>query len=83
MPRKNHTSRSATTSRGRLTPVDVVFYGVAIFCLAIFAEPIYTLLNSNAGSLQTGEAYMFQLIFPALIGTIMTVVLLTGASGGN
>ena len=72
-----------SASRGRLTPVDVVFYGVAIFLLAIFADPIYTLLSQNSGSLQTGEAYLFQLIFPALVGTIMTVILLTAASGGN
>lgn len=82
MPRDT-THRPSTTARGRLTPVDVVFYGVAIFILAIMASPIYTLLSQNSGSLQTGEAYLFQMVFPALIGTIMTVIILTAASGGS
>lgn len=68
--------------RARLTPVDVVFYGVAIFLLAVFAKPIYTVMNDNAGYLGTGEGYLFQLIFPAVILTVMSVIWLTAVSGG-
>jgi len=71
-------------NRARLTPVDVVFYGVALALLAFFAEPIYTVMrdSASAGHLQTGEAYLFQIIFPALIVTIIIVTYLTAASGG-
>lgn len=68
--------------RARLTPVDVVFFGVALMLLAFFADPIYTVMRDNASSLGPGEAYLFQMIFPALVVTIMSVVYLTGASGG-
>jgi ABC-type transport system involved in cytochrome c biogenesis permease subunit len=68
--------------RARLTPVDVVFYGVALLLLSFMAEPIYTTLRDNADRLGTGEAYLFQLIFPAMILTLISVVYLTGASGG-
>lgn len=68
--------------RARLTPVDVVYYGVALFLLAILAEPMYIVLTDNAHRLGTGEGYLFQLIFPALLLTLASVVYLTGASGG-
>ena len=68
--------------RARLTPVDIVYYGVAVLLLGFLAQPMYQVLNDNAGELGTGEAYLFQLVFPALVVTIMVVVYLTGASGG-
>lgn len=68
--------------RARLTPVDVVFYGVALLLLAFMAEPMYSTLRDNAGHLGTGEAYLFQMIYPATILTLMSVIWLTAASGG-
>lgn len=68
--------------RARLTPVDVVYYGVAVFLLGILAGPIYTVLDDSSGSLGTAEAYLFQLVFPAMVLTVLTVVYVTGASGG-
>lgn len=68
--------------RARLTPVDIVYYGVALFLLSIFARPIYQVLNDNAGELGTGEALVFQMVFPALVVTLLFVVFLTAASGG-
>ncbi len=75
-------TRNYSDNRGRLTPVDIVYYGVAVLLLGFLAEPMYTVLNDNAGSLDTGTAYLFQLVFPALVVSVLTVVYLTGASGG-
>jgi len=69
--------------RARLTPVDVVYFGVAVFILGHFAGPIYTVLGDSAGSLGPGEAFLFQMIFPALLLTIISVVYLTAATGGS
>lgn len=68
--------------RARLTPIDVVIYGVVGLLLAIFGPMIYTVLRDSAGSLGTGEAYLFQMVFPAMIVTLMFVVYLTAVSGG-
>lgn len=78
--RRRHTPEA---DRGRLTPVDIVFYGVALFLLGILAGPIYTVLADSAGSLGTGTELLFHMVFPAMILTIMTVVYLTGATGGT
>ncbi|WP_049970762.1 hypothetical protein [Haladaptatus cibarius] len=75
-------TRNYSDTRGRLTPVDVVYYGVAVLLLGFLAEPMYTVMNDNAGELGTGTAYLFQLAFPAMVVTVLTVVYLTGVSGG-
>jgi len=69
--------------RGRLTPVDVVFYAVALFVIGIFVGPIVSLMEVNAGAMSTATAYVWQLIVPMLIVVILFVVYLTGASGGG
>lgn len=69
--------------RGRLTPVDVIFYGVALLLMGFLAAPIYSTLNANASSMGTGVGYLFQLVFPALVITILYRVYTTGASGGG
>lgn len=69
-------------SRARLTPVDIVYYGVVLTTLAIMAEPIYNALTNNAASLGTSEAYVFQLVFPAAIVTVLTMIYYTAVSGG-
>lgn len=71
------------TARGRLTPVDIVFYGVAVFLVGQLSVPIYTVLSNNAGEMGTGTAYLFQMVFPGLVMTILIVVYLTGATGGS
>lgn len=67
--------------RARLTPIDVVFLGIAIFILGNLAPPVYTVLADNAGEMSTGAAYVWQLIFPGLIVTILVVTYVTGVSG--
>lgn len=69
--------------RARLTPVDVVFFAVAFLLLSVFTPMIYTVLNDHAGSLGTGSGYIMQMIVPALIVTLLSLVVLTGASGGT
>lgn len=71
------------TERARLTPVDIVYYGVAVLLLGLLASPMYTVLNDNAGELGTGEALLFQMMFPAMLLTVMGIVYLTGATGGT
>jgi len=68
--------------RARLTPVDAVFIAVAIFVFGNLAAPVYTVLANNTGSMSTGAAYVWQLIFPGLIMTILIVTYVTGVSGG-
>jgi len=68
--------------RARLTPVDAVFIGVAIFILGNLAGPVYTVFANNTGSMSTGTAYVWQLIFPGLIATVLIVTYVTGVSGG-
>lgn len=72
-----------SVSRGRLTPVDVILFGVAVFILGNFIPPIYKLMNDNASSLGTPAAYLFQLVIPSLALSIMVVVYVTGATGGS
>jgi hypothetical protein len=68
--------------RARLTPVDAVFIGVAIFILGNLAQPVYTVLANNVGEMSTGAAYVWQLVFPGMIMTILVVIYVTGVSGG-
>lgn len=68
--------------RARLTPVDVVFYAVALFLLAIMVQPVYTLLAAKAGDLSKGVGLLMQIVFPLLILSIFTVIYATSASGG-
>jgi len=68
--------------RARLTPIDAIFIGVAIFVLGNLAPAVYTVFSNNAGSMSTGTAYVWQLIFPGLIVTILVVTYVTGVSGG-
>lgn len=69
--------------RARLTPIDVVFYGAAIFVLAALAAPMYTILQANAGELGPAAGLLFQMPFPGLVMTILIVIYLTGAAGGG
>ncbi|WP_423745095.1 hypothetical protein V5735_03455 (plasmid) [Haladaptatus sp. SPP-AMP-3] len=75
-------TRDNSDVRGRLTPVDVVYYGVAVLLLGFLAKPMYLVMNDNGGELGTGTAYLFQLVFPAMVVTVLVVVYVTGASGG-
>lgn len=57
--------------RGRLTPVDVVFFGVGFTALAFLGEPFYSLLSQNSGDLGTGTEFLFTMIVPGLVLTLL------------
>lgn len=78
----NHFLGFLGDDRARLTPVDVVYYGVALMLLGFLARPMYRVMNDNAGAVGTGTAYIFQMVYPALLVTLLVVVYTTGASGG-
>lgn len=60
--------------RARLTPVDVAYIGVGLFIIGILGVPIYGLLNANAASLSTGDAYLFRMVIPgAILGAFVIV----------
>lgn len=65
--------------RARLTPVDIVFFGVAAFLLALMSNPVYQVLYDS--TMGTGSSYLFQLMWPAMIVTVLTMIIITAASG--
>lgn len=67
--------------RARLTPVDVIYIGVGIAVLAFLVEPLYMLMNANAGELGKAEAFLFQMIVPGIVMTILYVMYSTAISG--
>lgn len=73
------------TDRARLTPVDVIFIGVGIAVFVFLAEPLYTVMDQQAaaGTLDTPEAYLFQLIPGALVITLMYVMYATAVGGSG
>lgn len=71
------------TDRARLTLVDVVFLGASIAVLSALVPPLYDLLNQQASQLGTGELYLFQLVVPGIVLTLLVVMLATAATGGS
>lgn len=67
--------------RGRLTPVDVANFGVALFVFGLLIVPIYSLLNANVGALGTGDAYLFRMIVPGAILALFVVIMATAVQG--
>lgn len=72
-----------SADRGRLTPVDVLLFGAAALVLLLMAGPWYTMLSQNASELGAGSGYVFQLVFPVLVITLLYCIYVTGASGGG
>ena len=68
--------------RGQLTIPDVVFFGAGLVIIAGLAQPIYDLMNQQAGELGTGAAYLLQMVVPGLLIT-MLIILFAIASGGG
>jgi hypothetical protein len=66
--------------RARLTFIDVIFLGISLAVLAILARPLYSVLDKQADVLSTGEAYMFQLLVPGIVATLLIVMLATAVN---
>jgi len=72
-----------THDRGRLTPVDVVFVGVALAALAGLAPALYDALGQQSGNLGQGTELLMQMLAPALVVTLLVVVYRTSLLGGG
>ena len=75
--------RESSRSRGRLTPPDIILAGVAALLVTHFAPAMLGLLDSNADSMSPGTVFLFELMVPALLMTILAWVYYTGATGGG
>lgn len=69
--------------RARLTPVDVIFIAVGFAVLAFLSEPLYTVMNDQASTLGKPEAFLFQLIVPGIVLTMLYVTYATAIGGAN
>lgn len=69
------------SDRGRLTPVDVAWIGVAIFLLGLLLVPAYELMNANVGALGTGDAYLLRMVFPAALLGAFAYLFATSVEG--
>ena len=68
-------------SRGRITIVEVVFFAASIAVLAFVTEPMYSILDQYASELGTGEAFLFRMVVPGLIMTVLVLVYTTAVGG--
>lgn len=69
--------------RARLTLIDVIFMGVSLFVIGIVAGPVFEILDDQAGVIGTGPAFMFRIVVPGLIVTLMVVIWRTSLGGGG
>jgi hypothetical protein len=69
------------TARARITLVDIIYIAVSMAVLAFLAPVLYDLLAAKAGVLGTGELYLFQLIVPGILITMLMVIYSTAVSG--
>jgi len=67
-------------ARARLTPADLIVFGVVIFLISRLAVPVYDLLSQS--QVGTAPGYLLQMIFPAMILTTLSLIYLTAVSGG-
>lgn len=67
-------------NRARLTPVDVVLFGVVLFLLSRLAIPVYEVVQGS--DIGTAPGYLFAMIFPAMILTVLSLIFITAVSGG-
>jgi len=70
-------------TRARLTPVDVVYIAVSIAVLSFSVPVLYEVMGSNSDLIPTGSLYLFQLITPVLVLTILSVTFIVAVGGGN
>lgn len=69
------------TERGRITPVDVVFFGVAVAALTFLMQPMLTLLGQ--ANLDPSVEYMFVMIPGGLVVSLLWVIYRTSVVGGT
>lgn len=68
-------------SRGRLTPVDIVYTAAGLAALAFLGAPLYTLLDSS--SLDPGTELIFRMLVPAMVAMLIYTVYQRSLLGGG
>lgn len=68
-------------SRAQLTIPDLVFAVAALVTLTPLAAAFYSTLDANAGELGTGTAYLFQMVVPGLVLTLLIIVFAIAVGG--
>lgn len=69
------------TDRARLTIGDMIYYGATLVFVAPLLVVFLNGLDNNAGQLGVGEAYLFQLLAPVFILTLLAVIWFTAVVG--
>lgn len=69
-------------ARAQVTIPDVVYFGAGFLIIALLAQPIYQLINQQAGELGAGAGYLLQMVIPGFLMT-MLIILFAIAVGGR
>jgi len=69
------------TDRGRLTPVDVVFFLVSMGAMAALAPVFLDFLNQNAYQATTPQVWLLRLLVPTLLLTILALIYTNAVEG--
>lgn len=69
--------------RARITPVDVVFVGLSGTLILVLGPVLLTVLDNSAPELSTGTVYLFQLVVPGLLMTILILLVLQARGLGR
>lgn len=67
--------------RAQLTIPDMVLTAAALVVLYPLAAAFYKILDANAGELGTGTAYLFQMVVPGLVVTLLVIVFAIAVGG--
>ena len=70
-------------TRGRITIVEIVTSVFALGFVAALWPVVQDALESNLGLLSPGTAYLIQLLLPAMLLVLLTVVFVTANAGGG
>jgi len=70
-------------TRGRITIVEIVTSVFALGFVAALWPVVQGALESNLGLLSPGTAYLIQLLLPAMLLVLLTVVFVTANAGGG
>ena len=74
-PRRDH-------SRGRLTVPDIVLFLASMAFLAPLSVVFFQGLDTNAHLLDTGAAYLYQMIAPLAVLVLLSMIFVKASGGG-
>lgn len=70
-------------TRGRITIVEIVTGVFALGFVAALWPVVQDALEENIGIMNTGEAYLIQLLLPLMLLVMLSVVFVTANAGGG